>query len=435
MMSRTDWHRFIIGFSWICWLCWSPASGYAQEDECLVGDPNFGDIHRQISGQEGGNHDAFIADHVQRKIERALNNESLALLIAELDDRNNPLCSDPGVVVATSKQFELTANSLGRRWWSQPLTPIQGTPYIKRSCIRKTISNVRNIMASPKRTKQGYLKVRQRGVSCSSEHSTSAGSRKRSKKEVKGEWNSNTAGFKVYPENVTPCLTEEYVTFVADLSNQVIDCYLRSGLRVDPQVVFSKINNETKFGAHFSSVGGKGLTQLTSIAFEEMTVPSHQGYKFLMKNIDKTVPSCGPLLALMKDGDPPKPVPFDECRVIAPGAGMARSLFLGVGLQVYYRERFIVDRLKKAKLEKNPEFDRFADYSALLAFGAEGPSGAKGALNKIHDKLRRNPKLKFDEFRKLLRATKKAEYLDAIDNSMKGTFKSVDHDCRGEWVP
>lgn len=229
----------------------------------------------------------------------------------------------------------------------------------------------------------------------------------------------------------TPCMTGRYVDYMHWTVNQVLGCLSPAGDPIDPQLVFSKINNESAFGAFLQSSSGMGSAQITTDAAREMSL-GENGHTFLQSLMVANPASCKNLEPVAK-----LPLQLDRfqnarhCQYVGTGGGYARNLMHGIGLYLYYRQGMrnsIQTRLEKAGLANNPNFRQMRDYLSLVAFSRVGPAGAAEIVEKLKGKLSR--KTSFADFKKWVDA--KSEYTRQIAEKMNEVFGSSDHDCTEE---
>jgi hypothetical protein len=349
-----------------------------QTPKCLAGNPKDTLLNDQIEGKVAIGDDEFLrAWRDRRKVVSSQNQAASGSV-----NSNDQACADENNKSANFKWLTQLGSALPKLGFTQ-----RG---IKASCVTAAITRLDNVQADK--------------WSCVSD--TSSPRRQRT----------------------VPCMTKSYVEYVTYATNEAIRCLSRPDRPVNPQVVFSKINNESAFGSFLSGNAGKGLTQMTTIAAQEMLVDG-EGAEFLKSIVDQNPEGCRNFQAILK-----LPLQLNNeneariCQFISPGGGIGRTLLTGIGLHLYYRDGMrgsARERLEKLGLQNHPELQKMADYLALVSFSSEGPAGASEALVKIQGRIQRNTS--FQAFKSLL--DKQVDYLRAIDQKMREVFQSTSIDC------
>lgn len=258
----------------------------------------------------------------------------------------------------------------------------------------------------------------------------------------------------------TPCLTTNYVNYISAAYNGAIRCLSSNDRRnhIDAQIAFSKLNNESGFGAFLRNSGGIGGSQMTSIALAEMTNPQHEGARKLRQHINSRGDRCAGYSTLL-DGisvsQPPGCSGECFCQFTSVGNGMARNALVGIGLYLYYRDwktngSITSELLANGLRRDHPSFNQIRDYLTLVAFGADGPAGAQALIRRLRPVLQKN--LSFSSLKRLVserppqgncpsswpvRSGKRCisfynSYLGAIRQRMVQVFDSPDYSCTME---
>lgn len=364
----------------------------SEQPICITGSPSRMRLHEQLTSQKEIAKDPFLANWY-----KAMNSsDDKGLKHATMTEAESCNCGPesnglkPLSLISDSIKDVIARSTPKRR-------------QIRRDCIATAVSNVRNVPA--------------RRLYCENERSVPA------------------------RQAQVPCVTDTYVDFVHWSINKAIQCLSPAHEPLDPQMIFEKIHNESKFGTFIGNSNGIGMMQLTTLATKEM-FPGGRGHAHLQKVMSENENACKEMKILTE-----RPLDLDAnknariCQIMKPGSGAARNMLYGVGLYLYYRDGMrgsVHERLSKLGLSKNPEFAQMKNFMALISFSHWGPKTTDRAIDKLAPKIKSN--MKFKDFESLVRShfsdlakkTGRIDYLAKIDRRMLGAFGDSFFECTEE---
>ncbi|MCB0350809.1 MAG: hypothetical protein KDD38_06475 [Bdellovibrionales bacterium] len=192
-------------------------------------------------------------------------------------------------------------------------------PKIKLECIKASMKRIPKVELSSRSGKNPYSR---RGV-CTSDSGLP-------------KW-----------QNSEPCMNSELTELVQWSVNKAIECgnalALRiSGLPLDPEIFFQKINNESAFGFHLQNNGGIGIGQLTSIAMKEISRPSQMPIEgpprknYIQAAQEES--ACSTFKSVLnKDVEFTNARQVRHCQLLWTGNGLARNLFYSIMTFIHNR--------------------------------------------------------------------------------------------------
>jgi hypothetical protein len=212
-----------------------------------------------------------------------------------------------------------------------------------------------------------------------------------------------------------PCVTQEMSEFIAFSVNKAIDC-MSDISKIDPKSILNKFNTETGFNPSLSSIGGKGLGQLTSPAVAEMSLTERNGGRgrFVLESIkNSNNKSCKSFKSVAENDLYQTSVKLSQsCDWLGFGAGLTRNLIYSIGYYVTLREKYIIPMLKRRKAQQLVRNENVINELSSIAYGREGLNRVKVIL----DINRVNSKTPAEHFDETIRSSSK--YLDEIKKKM-----------------
>lgn len=307
-----------------------PEMATVSNSMCLTGNPDIPKIENQITGRHKPSKDPFLQDfyaYIREKNEKELSNQLTGFFRC-------PSCYQ-GSLFDQLKQIKEVKQALG-------VTETRlGPGHIRRECIAKSVEMRLQNVAAVDMISTGDCDTGEINPSTKSA-------------PLPRQFHPRPGTKSAKTRTRLPCITNNYIDFVHRSVNQVIDCFSQAGVKLDTEILFSKINNESAFGSMIFSENGVGLTQLSVEGYKEMTRSSKVGsgydYMFNMmgcqdrkgdpkKCIPVERPACRDLIPLLTSA---KNSRVDKksraCGLISPGQGVVRNLLLGMGLYAFYRD-------------------------------------------------------------------------------------------------
>lgn len=203
-----------------------------------------------------------------------------------------------------------------------------------------------------------------------------------------------------------PCLSENYAQYITKTFNDAIDCLSKPGQRIDPNIIFEKINNESAFRNGLINKNGNatafGISQLTADSVNEILNLEQPAGAYLDALFKANPTQCKPFVAavdsLRKSLEITKSIEKQPCPIMSLKDGIARSAILGLGLFLYYREgdfdnsaRSVLNHKNASsiKIDKKDQSE-ILDLLALIIYN-KGPSNSNlnSELAKIAAKSKR----------------------------------------------